>query len=626
MNSTQATLKMFNAIQIFERKENTIDYSLLSRMIKNGYIVDSSVNVTPKLLNTIENILGISGEKANSSFHKSWRIVSELSDEELIIQQIIHYFTTYGFESLGIYNEKYIYIPNEVLELPDNFENIPLIVVRGLFSDEIIEEVIKLTSSGIALSQESLDCLITIVKEFGFPVNFIDDVKNREFKIFLYDFLNVTPTNPVEFLRYVIYKLTGETLIIKNKYLIGKILQSDSKMLDSFLHNTPENLGSIFLRYKPLFLAMKKVSRNKTFFNYLRKTAVYQHEPLQEDYLNNITSYINNHLLNMNELNVALNNYPVFRKIKLAYALKNRLTITDSIVYKVRNGKGWVSDVEWNQKNNGVVEIVLNKVLQSIANDISENVGNKIFYIPSNVHYTLPATEKQFTGNFPTNTYFSVPEDLIVGIHWFDNDDKRVDIDLSLIDNLGKIGWDSSYRSTGREILFSGDMTAAPKPNGASELFYIAKRFNGVKLLMANYFNMYGDNDLVNDCHLIIANEKPRNFDRNYMIDVNNLVASVNVKIDKKQNMLGMIVNIDGENRVYLSDVSVGNGRTSSANNQTEKMRNFFTNTAINSIKLKDVLELAGAIVVNELPEADVEYFDLSPEALNKTTIISLFQ
>jgi hypothetical protein len=40
----------------------------------------------------------------------------------------------------------------------------------------------------------------------------------------------------------------------------------------------------------------------------------------------------------------------------------------------------------------------LDIVLASAADDIRKNVNGKTFYIPANVHYPLPATEKQFIG------------------------------------------------------------------------------------------------------------------------------------------------------------------------------------------------------------------------------------
>jgi hypothetical protein len=41
---------------------------------------------------------------------------------------------------------------------------------------------------------------------------------------------------------------------------------------------------------------------------------------------------------------------------------------------------------------------------------------------------------------------------------------------------------------------------------------------------------------------------------------------------------------------------------------------------------LNRIIADAGAKVIDKRPENDVEYIDLSPEALDKTTILKLFQ
>ncbi|MBA7553678.1 hypothetical protein ES705_46274 [subsurface metagenome] len=102
---------------------------------------------------------------------------------------------------------------------------------------------------------------------------------------------------------------------------------------------------------------------------------------------------------------------------------------------------------------------VLAIVLDSITEDIGKNVKGKKIYIPDYINYSLPATEKQFTGNFPSGTYISIPQDMIVGIYWENVKHNVVDLDLSLISPAGKFGWDSRYRSDEGNILFSGDIT-----------------------------------------------------------------------------------------------------------------------------------------------------------------------
>ncbi len=615
-----ATLRLFNAIQVKNKNKKNIPQSVLERTIKNGYLLDEAIWPNNDLLDVIESVVGISGEKANAAFHKSWEVVQNASMESLVIQQIIHYITTYGYKELGIYREDAVYIPSEVLELPVIKDSVPLIIIKAMDAQEILDRIINL-GSGIALAQETLDDIMTIVKANNYDSDFAHEIGNRELKALLYDLYGLVPSDPVEFLRHLISKLTDESLIIKSDYLIEKIKEANGKFLDMLIKDAPDDLASIFFRFKPLFLAMKSISQNKTFFNQLRKKADKLHVPLPEDYLNSITSQIKYGTLNLDELGERIEKASIFRKIRLAYALKHRLQPEGSIVYKIRNGRGWATEFEWHECLNETTREALDIVVTSIVGDIQKNVNQKTFYIPSNVYYALPATEKQFTGNLPTGSYISVPEDLIVGIHWT-NTNKQVDLDLSVIGESGKIGWDEAYRSDDRSVLFSGDITDAPAPRGASELFYIKKGYQEARILMVNYYNFQKGDEV--ECKIMAAHEKPNKFKKNYMIDVNNLIASANINITKKQNILGLIVNIDGENRVYFANVSIGNSITSAKNEQSKYARKYLVGSMVNSLDFREMLSIAGATVVAEKPDGD--HIDLSPEMLDKTTIIDLIK
>ncbi|WP_330203125.1 hypothetical protein [Cyanobacterium sp. Dongsha4] len=622
----KATLRLFSAIEVDNKQKKDLPESLLVRTIQNGYILDSTIQPTEELLNTIESIVGISGIKANSAFHKSWQIIQDSSIESLVTQQIIHYITTYGFESLGIYREDAVYIPKEILELPNITDDIPLVVIKAMTAEEILNSIVKL-ADGIALAQETLDDIMEIVKGHNYEKSFVEKIGNRELKALLLDFYGIVPSEPVEFLRHLISKLTDESLLIKNKYLIDKIKQSNGKFLDTLLKDAPEDLASIFFRFKPLFLAMKSISHNKTYFNQLRKKAKKQHKPLPEDYLNSITSQIKYEKLNLETLAQKLKKATIFRKIRLAYALKYRLDINDSIIYRVRNGRGWATefDYEWwyvvKDKTQQALEIVIN----SIVEDVKRNVEGKTIYIPRNIHYALPATEKQFTGYFPTGTYVVTQEDMIVGIHWTNTKKNRVDLDLSVIGESGKIGWDADYYSEEKEVLFSGDMTDARAPDGASELFYLKQASQETRILMVNYFNFVKGDKV--EAKILVAQEKPDNFRLNYMVDVNKIIASANITITKIQNILGIIVNINKENRVYFANISIGNSVTSGNYQQSQQARNYLVTKLVNSLELRTVLTMAGAKIIDEIPEdKEEEYINLSPEALDKTTIINLIR
>lgn len=633
--SLEATLCLFNAIQVKskDRGESTspanCDEKLLQRTIRFGYVLDPAIqHANEETLQTIEKTVGITTEQANAALHKSWKTIQEASIETLVCQQLLHYITTYGFQALGVYSAETVYIPRERLEIPQLSIDVPLLVIRAMDADDVLEEIIELASSGAALSEAVLQDIMVIVKENSFELE-VGKIQNRELQSRLYEHYNTVPAEPVEYLRYLIFKLTGESLLIKNKNLIEKIKAANGLVLDPLLEKAPDSLASIFLRYKPLFLAMKSISNcQKTFFNQLRKKAVTMHKPLPEDYLNSITSQIKHQNLDLEKLETVLDNATIFRKIRLAYALQHRLRAgsESSIVYKIRNGRGWATEFQWPDDLGEPTQKALDLVRDSIIRTLQATVGGMSIFIPPNIRYALPATEKQFTGNLPTGTYVTVPQDLIVGIHWSNDPGKSIDLDLSAVGVSGKTGWDGDYRSDENQLLFSGDVTDAPAPDGATELFYIKQGITEPKLLMVNFYNY--SKDVPVPVKLLVAKESPEYFGENNVINPASVVCSAEILITQRQSVLGLIANVDGENRVYFANVSVGNSISAGPSSPVAThSRNYLYDSMVNgSLDFKEILEHAGAVVVEEKLEerSDDGCLDLSPTSLQKSTLISL--
>ncbi len=673
-----AVVKVFKALWIQDNQlinNDTSSYKqILAQTIPFGYALDPRLDssvITDTLLTSINDSIGLSAEQVNQAFHKSWQTIIDSSHEQLALQQIAHYITTYGFEDMGIYQQDSVYIPNEVLQIP-NFDtnNLSLQYIKAITTDQLIDNIYTL-SSGIALADSTLDQLMIVIAELlnckAIDSNkCISNIANRELKIRLLNRYNIVPNDPVEFLRYVIYQITGESLLIKSQQLIKAIREKrkDSKAivtLNKLLQQSPDNLASIFLRYKPLFLALKYVSDNKTFFNRLRKQAKTQHKPLAVDFLNTVTSSIKNNQLDITTLANKLTTATIYRKVRLANALSYRINLshlakkdgTHSIVYSVRNGRGYATEFVWHDDLQPLAMQAYQIVLNSIADDMRANVEGKTFYIPNYVHYTVPATEKQFTGELPSGSWITVADDLIVGIHWYNvmeqTDDnieqqKRIDLDLSLLTLNGtKLGWDSDYKSANNHAIFSGDMTDAPLPMGASELFYIRDGIKQSQALMVNYYN-YQKNVSI-PCKLFVAYEPLTNtvVKKNYMVNPNNIIMQTEFTMNEKQNMLGLIDNVNGYNRVYFANINLGTsissgGRRHKLSQSRQYIRHaqqYLLNSATSVLTFKQLLTLAGARIIDTLPHSTqpiksdskaVEIIDLSPCNVNKTSFIELMQ
>jgi hypothetical protein len=164
-----ATLSLFNGVIV---SKNSYDDKILPKYLNSkqykwalnrGFILSPSIyceyknDVLTSILDQIDELVGINGINLNSSFHKSWEKVRDTPIEQLVIEQITHYLTTYGFEELGIDNSGLVYIPIEKLKIPKiDIEKIPVALIRGYTIGEVKEKIIKLLSSGIALSAETI--------------------------------------------------------------------------------------------------------------------------------------------------------------------------------------------------------------------------------------------------------------------------------------------------------------------------------------------------------------------------------------------------------------------------------------------------------------------------------------
>lgn len=635
----QATIRLFKAVPI----ETAIqvkdpDPVLLQETVRRGFIFAPEVwgnhsdTEIEGFIRMVETEVGLTPEQMNSSFHKSWEKVENAPILQLVLEQIVHYITTYGFEAMGIYDESTVYIPYEQLDLPETeMDKMKLVVIKGYTKEELKTKLVEFLKTGIALHEDTIKDVIDVALFVGLSGEEVEATRNKEVKSALYDFLNVVPKNPVEFLRHVIYRSTGKTLLIKNRSTVEDIKSKDNLgvlgLFERYKNSYGlEGLAEIFLRFKPLFLAFKVNHRLNHIINKIRKLAIKHHKPMKPDYLNDITAILKSgRSPDVGKMMSALDRVNTFRKIRLAYALKFRTKNVDSILYRVRNGKGFATGFDFPYK--AAAQTMMNLVVNSIVSDVSKNVNGKKIYIPEYVNYTLPATEKQFTGDLPSGTSICVPRDMIFGIHWENQPRHRVDLDLSVTSpSTGKIGWDGSYRTQDRDILFSGDITDAPKPRGAAELFYV-KNLNPYELIMfVNYYN-YNEDEPV-PFKIVVGKEVPTHWGsgpltrgKDYMINQNNVLGVAKTKIDQRQKVLGLVRSTPNGCEFYFAEAYVGRSITATGAPYNEQTRKYLFNFYTNTISLNEVLVRAGAILVDNQEECDI---DLSMETLEKDTIISL--
>uniref|UniRef100_UPI00258AF5D0 hypothetical protein n=1 Tax=uncultured Chryseobacterium sp. TaxID=259322 RepID=UPI00258AF5D0 len=427
------TLQLFNAV-LARKSEETPFIS------KDGFIIEPDALWAKKEIVSYYAKEKLNGNDLNKTFHKSWEKIKSTSRIDLFFEQISHYISTYGSNF-----QSEIYIPDEVLNVPD----IKMVfkVIKAYSVEEMQEKCLALLRSGIALKEETIDDLLSILHtELDYDFTGKENIRNKEAIIKIADLYEIYPENPVEFFRYVIYKTTITTLLIKNDDLINLIKQSKFNPTYLFESFGLEKMAEIFNRFKPLFLAYK--NRAPKVINKISKLSKVYHKPLISNPLNNAT----NTLLESSDWHWLENATP-FALFKALSACYSRMYGQDTFVYRVRNGKSWTKKGTETYVNQINYDFILDFLKLKY-----ENIAGKKFYFPENVEFALPTSEKMFVGNIPTGTRF-YGDRLAVGIYWEDQWGAR-DLDLSGLNIAGKIGWDAAYNHGDGQLMYSGDMTS----------------------------------------------------------------------------------------------------------------------------------------------------------------------
>lgn len=617
-------------------------------------------------------LYGIDPVKWNQTFHKSFSTIRDTDIEILVAQQIMHYFSTYGLEALDLYNTDTVYIPKEALEIPDLQEDIKVVVIKDITEDDLKEKLMNLLTCGIALSEETIDNVMILSDYINLAD--IDKIKNREVKIALYEKYNIAPSNNIEFLRYLIKKCTGRTLLIKDKVLIESLKRATTLDLYNLLNkyiklNGYNNLAQIFYRYKPLFLAMKRhddtsISKKINYtINKIRKLAPKYHIPASVNILDTLTqmTYVD-YIDNKNTIEKALSEISLFRLTRLINSISYRLNKDNtSIVYKIRNGKSYVSNYKEDGTNLGnihTLNIIKELLIKTYKNRLSKKLQDKTIYLPDNLNYAVPQSEKQFMGNIPEGSYIEVKResDLLVGIQWANlSDDEssyggRVDLDLHSQNKNEQYGWNTSYRSNDSNFYFSGDVTDAPLPKGATEVFYIGKSCKDKAFLLT--VNKYTGNDKDVPFNFVIAKTNASYIEKNFIIDPNDIFVTIpnkfefhsNILDNARQLTLGLIKITNDYIRFYFNDFSLGTSIITSQNKVTRGAYDYLNSYADTQLMLREVLTDCAVIVdkpaIEELVATDqidedgnilykkvtkpVDY-DLSLQNIAKDSLIEMF-
>lgn len=544
--------------------------------LRMGIIVMPDAYYALDLINRWRKKHYLDGAELNKSFHKSFETVRSMSNLERIVHQVLHYMTTYGTD----FRSPFVYIPAEELEVPQiDQASFKFRLVDAISVPELMRKL-GVMLSGMALKQETMELVCDLFARFKGDMHV---VLNKEALIYLADNYGMYPTEPVEMLRYIVYKMTNKTLLIKNKdtyVLIGASSFNPCNLLD----DNAAKLASIFNRFKPIFMAMKN-DRTREVINKISKLSKKLHKPMDISPLNMATR--------MALSTLEMETMTTIQLIRIINVMALYMKNPAFFMYRVRNGKAWIRDGHigyW-----GFFGMNFNTAISVLRRRVK--LTGKKFFIPDSLDYVVPTSEKSFVGNIPEGTRFYTSKFLNVGVYWR-NEWGAHDIDLSgLLHNGVKVGWNNKYYRNG--LTYSGDMTDAS--DGAVE-----------------YINFQDDQDLALVTVNIFAGEKDAgysivigegsNHSVKHMMDPNKVIAMVRTKAPSRQAVLGIFHLFNGSKCFTISNLALGASRVSKDDELNRKTREAMLMKYNAMFTLKDFVDLCGGICVERPEEADYDF------------------
>ena len=594
-------IKMFGVTDDSSAKVDVARVNKLAMQL--GYIVEPEA-----CRNDVYAFLRSQRINTNSTFYKHWDDVLSKTREELWIDQIIHYALAYGCDIP--------WTPNDNEEPVANFSEYKLIRLES--KNVIAERCYNMICSGIALDDATSSVVVTYIAQniptIAMTEDWLDKISNKEALTKLCVSKNIFPTHSFDILRYMMFVVTGDAMLIKSPEKIRIIkLNADKVKWDRLSLRQYAELAKIFYRFKPLFLAMRETKAGKKAVNKIRRMAKKFHTPMHEGFWETVVNKV--YPLDVIERAMKEEKPSNFKVLRLMQAIREKmLQATGSFgpnCYIIRNGKVWVDKLENDKPFMSPKYEYWSFLYGVFENYVVNNLKSKACTVrfPENLTLACPTSEKIFFGNIPFGSYFALPEtDSIFGVHW-DNKSGIRDLDLSFVGIDGRrFGWNAGYRST--DIAYSGDVTY-PDPE-ATELIWCKKDcVDGII-----YANLYSGD--LGTFDVIFAQETPNKYGPNYMVKPENIKVKEKIKFESSQQQIGII--LDGN--AYITNLRVGNQAVS---NRVGAEQNclIMKRKMLSTIPLKELLLKAGFKERKNNTKENPIKIDLTD--LNKDTLIELF-
>jgi len=460
--------------RFFTDKQPTNKFYTDEYLAKYGLVIDESLkHIKHIVLNVFKEVTGL--DQINNTFWSFYQTIKHEADGTRILHQLIHYITTYGAEALGIDIETYI--PNEVFGqiTPDQVvKNVH--VIKALTYEDLIQFLKEFVSQNRAIDDESFASFKTILSYMDDTVKklLLSITANRQLKILI---LNLLPQGYLfiddvdDLLVYLINLVTHKPLKIKSRRVLQSLRLDPwaQEIFTKWIEYDPKErirqLAETWRRNREYYLHLKSYE-NRTYINKARKLADKLYKPVKLFHIFN---------LNKQGFKSFVKNQSTQNLVKYLYYLRN--TSNELRFAIIRDGKFVIYDKQPKTLSLDVIheyhDIVFNELKNRIRSKLSQYDMIKI----SSLKYrlALPMSLKHLIGGkVPIFSTMSLNDNryVYIGIHW-KNHYTSVDLDLHVVTESGqRVGWNSDWVD-GETIIFSGDMTDAPRPYGATEMYRI---------------------------------------------------------------------------------------------------------------------------------------------------------
>lgn len=532
-------IKLFGSVVLEKGQKKEANTSLVQRGVVTNFTSNAEQTKAIKALFEAINVTTL--------FSREERLTAE--PFTLINKQILHYIEIYGLDMPGLFD----------LEVTKG-KILPIRFIQGISAKELQAKMDNLLYSNSPVNDSALVKAVIEENDLEYDIN---KIQNNEIRCILFNQKDDKFTSGDDVVRYIVYKTTNDTMLIKSKKVLETVDANSGNISRVLLENHLKELAAVFNRHKTILMSLKN-DKNKDVINKISKLSKSLHVPIVEA-INK--KFINLALNGEIDVEKTLAKINVRDKLKYLNLLEYKLAGHDFDIFNIRNGK---IHRENDRKvyDHKTINLVKAAVLNSLKKDLKHLTKTKIL-LDKNVDFGLPVSRKQTVGRVPFGTKVVIGKDKHIssGVFWKNSWGSR-DLDLSSIDLSGsRTGWGQySGYDNNNNVIFSGDMTDAPDHRGAMEFLTSQQGSYGLNV---NIFN----GELGTTFELVVGDTNNKN--DKWM---NNVIFREKDTLKSKGNVVGFV-----KDNVFT--VYKGRGESSRISHPTEKimgtinygMTNFWT-------------------------------------------------